>query len=72
MKRTKIKEELKELTNDQLREKLESFRKEYFTLKLNAANAQVKDHSQFKELRKNIARTLTYLQSVAAKLKERD
>lgn len=61
MKSAKIKEELKDLTNEQLIEKLDFFRKEHFTLKLNAANARVKDFSQFKLLRKNIARVLTYL-----------
>lgn len=42
-----------------LQEELATCRKELFDLKLNAMAGQVKDVSQFKKLRKKIARLLT-------------
>ena len=41
--------------------KLDSVRRELFTLRLNTVTAHVKDYSQFKKARKNIARILTSL-----------
>ena len=55
------KEDLKKLNADQLKEKVESYRRELFSLKLTAATAHVKDFSQFNKLRKNLARVLTYM-----------
>lgn len=55
------KEELKKLDKQALHNQIEAFRKEYFTLKLNASTDHVKDYSQFKKLRKNIARSLALL-----------
>lgn len=55
------KEDLKKLNADQLKEKVESYRRELFSLKLTAATAHVKDYSQFNKLRKNLARVLTYM-----------
>lgn len=57
----KEKVEIKELNVAQLREKIESLRRELFNLKLNASTAHVKDYSQFEKLRRNIARAETYL-----------
>ncbi len=56
------KDELKKLNKEQLKEKLENFRRELFSLKLTATTSHVKDNSQFKKLRKNISRTLTFLE----------
>ena len=58
---SKVKDELKELTIEQLAEKVNSLRRDLFGLKLNAVNTHVKDYSQFSKLRKDIARALTYL-----------
>ena len=45
----------------ELFEKLEEFKRELFTLKLSASTSYVKDNSQFKKLRKNIARSMTLI-----------
>lgn len=70
MKVTKFKEELVGLSTDQLREKLELLRRELFSLRLNAQTSHVKNNAQFKQLRKDIARVLTFInqknQTVAA------
>lgn len=61
MKETNIKEELKSLNEQGLKERLEVLRRERLNLVINVATAHVKDYSQFRKLRKNIARVLTYL-----------
>jgi large subunit ribosomal protein L29 len=58
----KEKIELKQMSAEQLREKVEAYRHELLSLRLTAATSHVKDFSQFKKLRKNIARVLTLLQ----------
>ncbi len=55
------KDELKKLNTDQLKEKVENFRRDLFSLKLTTATSHVKDYSQFKKLKKDLARALTYL-----------
>ena len=57
----KLNEELKAKSKEQLYEKINDLRKEYFGLRLNIATAHVKDYSQFKKLRRSIASALTYL-----------
>lgn len=57
----KIVEELKGMSESELREKVDGFRRELFGLRLNASTSHIKDCSQFKKLRKNIARGLTLL-----------
>jgi len=57
----KEKEELKKLNTTQIKEKIESYRRELFSLKLTSATSHIKDNSQYRKLRKNIARALTYL-----------
>ena len=61
MKITKFKEEINGLTSEQLLQKSHELRKELFSLGLNAKTSHVKDYSQFKKLRKNIARVSTLL-----------
>lgn len=61
MKVTKIKQEFKQLDSKQLQEKLENLRRELFSIRLNAKTSHVKDYSQFKQLRKDIARVLTFM-----------
>lgn len=59
----KLKQELKNLDDIQLKERADSFRHELFSLKVNLLTGHVKDYSQFKKLRKNLARALTYLRN---------
>ena len=59
--KNKATEELKTLQQEELKGKVEEWRRELFGLRLNATTAHVKDYSQFKKLRKNIARGLTLL-----------
>lgn len=61
MKVTKIIDEFKQLPVNSLREKLDSLRRDLFSTKLNAMTAHVKDYSQFKKLKRSIARALTIL-----------
>jgi ribosomal protein L29 len=46
---------------NELFEKLEEYKRELFTLKLSASTSYVKDNSQFKKLKKNIARSMTLI-----------
>ncbi|TET06990.1 50S ribosomal protein L29 [Candidatus Dependentiae bacterium] len=62
MKRKKIKEELKLLSNEELKIKLETLRRERLNLLMSSSTSHVKDYSQFKKLKINIARVLSYLQ----------
>lgn len=57
----KDKEALKKNNEQELVKEIDALRREYFKLKLNAATAHIKDYSQFKKLRKNIAQAITYL-----------
>jgi len=61
MKKAKFKEELRQLNFDQLHEKLEVLQKGLFSLRLNSTTAHVKDYSQFKKFRKQIACALTLM-----------
>ena len=63
----KKKENFKDLNVEELRKKADSLRHELFSLRLNSVTAHAKDYSQFKKLRGNIARTLTYLRQKEAK-----
>lgn len=63
MKVDAFKDELKNMDVQQLREKLEQLRGQLFTLKLNARTSHVKNHAEFDQLRRNIARVLTFIQS---------
>ncbi len=60
MKVTTVKDELKNLNAQDAAAKLEALRRELFSLRINVATSHVKDYSQFKKLRKNIARLETY------------
>lgn len=59
MKLKTFKEELKQLSLEELEVKTDSLRRDLFGLKLSASTAHIKDYSIFKKLRKNIARALT-------------
>ena len=55
------KKELKNLDTEALKQEIASLKKELFNLKLTKITGQLKDLSQFKKLRVQIARALTYL-----------
>ena len=61
MKVDTFKKEIAQLNEQELREKLETTRRDLFSLKLNATTAHIKDYSLFKKLRKDVARMLTHL-----------
>ncbi len=61
MKTNKIKDEFKQFGLDELKLKLDAVRRDLFSLRLNSSTSHVKDYSQFKKNRKNIARILTFL-----------
>lgn len=65
MKRGDLKEELRRLDNNGLKAKLEGFRKELISLRLNTSTAHIKDYSQFKKLKSNIALVQTLLKEIA-------
>lgn len=67
MKSTQFKDELKKLEIKDLIFKLDALRREYFTLRLNSSTSHVKDYSEFKKTRKNIARALTLLRQKGVK-----
>ncbi len=55
-----------------LHDELTACRKELFTLKMNLLAGQVKDNSQFKKLRRKIARTLTELRAQNVETAQQD
>ncbi len=57
----KEKTELKEMSVEQLHEKVEQLRQELFGLKFNAKTTHIINYSKFGKIKKNIARALTYL-----------
>lgn len=57
----KEKELLKGLDEKQLNEKVQEYRTNLFKLRLASTTGHVKDYSQFKKLRANLARALTFL-----------
>jgi ribosomal protein L29 len=61
MKTNKIKDEFKQLEPKGLMLKLDAVRRDLFSLRLNSSTSHVKDYSQFRKNRKNIARLLTFL-----------
>jgi large subunit ribosomal protein L29 len=61
MKVTKFKEELKNLSMQQLQEKLDELQRTLFSLRLSKRTGHVKDYAQFQKVRKNIARVMTFM-----------
>lgn len=61
MKTTVLKQELAQMSVQELVERLDAMRRELFSLRLNVSVAHIKDNSLFKKLRKDIARVLTIL-----------
>lgn len=59
MKITKIREEIRQATPDQLNEMLTKLRRQLFVLRINASTTHIKDYSLFKKLRSSVARIMT-------------
>ena len=55
------KDEIKKLNVDLLKKEVAQWKKDLFNLKLNLTGGEVKDYSQFKKLRIDIARAITFL-----------
>lgn len=51
----------KNLDLTSLKNEVESMKKEYLNLKMSVFSGQMKDFSQFRKLRRDIARAFTYL-----------
>ena len=58
---TETLKEFRKMAKDQLQERAEELRTELFKLKTQSATEKVKDVSQFKKIKKDIARILTIL-----------
>lgn len=56
-----ITENLRAMAPQELEQHIEDLRRALFSLRLSAATSHIKDFSQFKKLRRNIARGLTVL-----------
>ena len=61
MKETKFKQSVRQLGMQDLSKKLEELRHELLNLRLNSAPAHVKDYSQFKKLRRDVARVMVIM-----------
>lgn len=59
MKHMGFMQRVQQLSAEELQVKLDSTRRDLFGLRINAATEPVKDHSQYKKLRKQAARLLT-------------
>ena len=58
--------ELREKTPDQLREELESLKKEAFNLRFQAATGQLESTARVRKVRRDVARVRTVLNQKAA------
>lgn len=61
MKMNKSKQEIRQLSAEELKSQLEVLKKGLFSLRLNATTSHVKDYSQFGKIRKAIAQVATLL-----------
>jgi ribosomal protein L29 len=63
-----MKKELQGLAAQDLAVKVDVLQRELFSLRLHTATSPVKDNTQFRKLRKDIARALTYLRQKTSQL----
>ena len=66
MKSTEYKNELQEKSVDELRDELESAKKELFNLRFQNATNQLQNTARIREVRRNIARIQTAITAKAA------
>ena len=55
------KEEIKKFSTDELKSKINLFKKDLFNLRFRKVNGQLEDSSKVAELKKNVAKLLTRL-----------
>lgn len=67
MKITHFKDEIKKLEIKDLLLKLDTVKRDNFSLRLNSSTSHVKDYSQFEKGKKNVARLLTLLRQKGVK-----
>ena len=67
MEKTKFSQKLQDVSVEVLNARLEGTRRDLFGFRLNAAISPVKDVSQYKKLRKQIARMMTAIRAKTAK-----
>lgn len=60
-----FKNEIKQLSADELRQRIDDLRRELFGIRLNSVTSHIKDYSQVGKLRKNVARAMTELRARA-------
>lgn len=63
MKEMSLSQKLQQLSVEDLQNRLEGTRRDLFGLRLNAATSQLKDYSQYKKLRRDIARIMTAIRA---------
>ena len=56
------KKEIKKLTNKQIRENIEKFKKDLFNFRFQKVNGQIKSPAKINETKKNIARLKTMIE----------
>lgn len=61
MKTSQIKQDLKRLAPHELKVRLEQMQQALFRLRFDGVSGHIKDYSQFKKLRRGIARINTFL-----------
>jgi len=67
---TETLKEYRKMAKDQLQEREQELRTELFKLRTSSATEKVKDVSQFKKVKKDIARVLTVLRENELKAKK--
>ncbi len=55
--------DIKTLTDDQLEKKIIDLKKELYNIGVSRANGEFKNHSKIKQLKKDVARVLTFINS---------
>jgi large subunit ribosomal protein L29 len=63
MEQMRFIQRIQQLSAEDLQKKLDGTRRDFFGLRVNSKTTQVKDCSQYKKLRKQIARILTVMRS---------
>lgn len=63
-----MKDELKKMSTEELKTQLDVLRRELFSVRLSKMTKPLKDTTHQKKLRKEIARTLTFLHQKQAEL----
>lgn len=58
--------EMKELTVDQIQDELKKLKKEQFNLRFQTATGQLENTARFRQIRRDIARLLTFRKQKAA------